>query len=539
MKGALVLLLAVGAIAAQDQTGSIEGVVIDSVSRQPIKRATVSIMLTSYPLGGIVRENAPSRGPHFVITDATGAFSFSDLAAGKYVLTVTHQKYPRAMEQMGGIHKGVQIAAGDDTANVTIQLDPGSAISGKIVDEDGDPLTGCVVQPHPANNPNQGVPARSWIDREDGSFRIYEIPPGKYTVSAHCSQSVFEPRPLSAGPDPPPTAAYPTLFYPAATDVKSAEVIDLAPGSEKSGVDFQMQPVSVTHIHGTMAQGSADWRGRNDLHVELLPLGQRGPGPLIVNGGEQINPKDGSFDIRNVFPGSYRLVVYSYGFSIKGPQSDAPNQLGAMMRVDVADKPVEVSVQLHYAVDISGSVEIEQSNSAAAQLAPDQIGIQLMAGEEFQRAPGGAQVASDGTFTIKSVLPGEWRIQLAAPSAFLKSAWFGTDDVTGKTIDLTSGSASPLRIIVSTNTGTIKGTAPAGQSVFVVPLENTGVERGYAPITGVDSNGQFAMPHLAPGKYCVAIASDIFALGVEQNCQEVTVGEGETVMVDVKPENKP
>ncbi|HTW65773.1 MAG TPA: carboxypeptidase-like regulatory domain-containing protein [Bryobacteraceae bacterium] len=547
MKPALIFLFAIAAAVAQDQTGSVQGVVIDSVSRQPVKKATVSIAFTGFGLAGPAQSEPSSRTPHIVITDASGVFSFSGLSAGEYMITVTDDKYPSA--RMGRVNKTVQVSASDDATSVTVELIPGAAISGKIVDEDGDPMTGCTVQPNPLKNADQGAPFRLRMDRETGAYRIYNLPPGKYTVSAQCSENVFQPRPLSAGPDPPPTAAYPTLFYPAATDVSTAQVIDLAPGSEKSGIDFQMQPVSVTRIHGTMVTGSADWRGRNDLRVELLPLVRRGPGPLMFSGGEQINPKDGSFDIRRVFPGSYQLVVFSQDFGVRGPQSDAPNQVGAMMRIDVADKPVEVSVQLHRAVDLSGTVEIEQSNSAAAQLTPGQINVQLMPADEFERAPAPNQVSADGTFTVKSVLPGDWRIRLTAPSAFLKSAWFGTDDVTHKAIDLTSGVAAPLRIVVSTNTATIRGTAPPGKFVLVIPTQVDESEQGafgfqssYNPLAHADSNGQFSLPGLAPGKYCVTAVGgvgDLEASLTVENCPEVTVGEGETVTVDVKPATKP
>ena len=84
---------------------------------------------------------------------------------------------------------------------------------------------------------------RGPMDREDGSYRLYKIAPGKYVITAECSAVVFQPRPLSEGPDPPPKTAYPMQFYPAASDLKSAEIVELLPGAEKSGVDFRMRPV--------------------------------------------------------------------------------------------------------------------------------------------------------------------------------------------------------------------------------------------------------------------------------------------------------
>jgi hypothetical protein len=306
MKAAFLGLVALAASMAQDQTGRIEGVVQDSVSHQPVKKATVTFSFSS---GSSVTQG-PDTGPSSTTTDSSGAFTFNNLAAGQYQVTVMHQSYPQA--RMGGVRKTVQVSAGDTASSLTVELIPGAAVAGHVVDEDGDPLGGCIIQPHPARNFNEGIPMmRIPQDGDDGSYRISGIPPGKYIITAQCLASVFEPRPLSEGPDPPPSAAYPLQFYPAARDVKSAQVVELLPGAEKSGIDFQMRPVPVTSIRGALATGSADWRGREDLRIQLVPLEQRGRGGFGLATGAQINPKDGSFELRQVFPGSYRLVAFS------------------------------------------------------------------------------------------------------------------------------------------------------------------------------------------------------------------------------------
>ena len=56
--------------------------------------------------------------------------------------------------------------------------------------------------------------------------------------------------------------------------------------------------------------------------------------------------------------------------------------------------------------------------------------------------------------------------------------------------------------------------------------------------TQVDPNGRFVMPGLAPGKYRVIAAENAGPMP-EEGGQEVTVAEGETATVDIKPEAKP
>jgi len=539
MRIALLSLLAVSGAFAQ--TGKIAGVVVDSASHQPVKKASVSILFLG-DMTGIANGSSQKESPHNLITDASGAFAFNDLSLGHYQLIVTHQNYPQA--RMGGVHKIVQLTAVDSAATVTMELIPGAAVTGHVVDEDGDPLTGCNIQPHSAKDFNQGIAMmHNSVARDDGSYRIYGIPPGKYTITAQCTATVFQPRPLSEGPDPPPSAAYPMQFYPAASDIKSAQTVELLPGTEKSGIDFQIRPASVTHIHGTLVAGSADWRGRDDLQVQLAPFDPRGPRSFVFTGGARIDPKDGTFEFRQVFPGSYRVVVFSQDFSARPGPPDASNRVGAIARVDVADKPIELSLQLHRAVDISGTVEIERSSNAAEPLTPGQIDIQLTSENQFGPGPTPTQVNDDGTFSIKSVLPGEWRIRLNGPAAFAKSVRLGADDVTNQPLDLTSGSAAPLHIVVSDNTASIRGTAAAGQMIFAARIVDEEDALGWQQGTQVDSNGQFVLPGLAPGKYRI-VAGELGSPMPEKGGQEVTVAEGETATVDIKsdaikPDAKP
>jgi uncharacterized protein (DUF2141 family) len=525
MRAAIFGLLAVAA-AAQDQTGRIEGIVLDSVSHQPVRKAMVSINFT-----GITRGQDQNKGPQSTTTDFSGAFSFGDLPAGDYRVTIMHQNYPQGT---GLVQKRVRVSPGETAARLTVELIPGGAISGRLVDEDGDPLNGCFVQPHPAKNVNQGIPMRQApMIREDGTYRIYDIPPGKYIITAQCSTPVFQPRPLSEGPDPPPSFAYPMQFYPRASDVKSAQAIELFPGAEKS-VDFQFRPTAVTRIHGTLAAGSADWHGVNDLQIQLTPLDGAAFG---FGSGARVNLQDGTFELGRIFPGSYKLTAFTQGVPRNGGPPDTSNRIGATMQVDVADKPLEISLQLHRAVDLSGTLEIERgTNNATNPVTPAQINIQLTSDNQFGPPPLPVQANADGSFTIKSVLPGQWRIRLIAPSAFLKSAWLGNDDITNRLLDLTSGSAAPLRILVSTNTASIRGTATAGQMAFSARIEDNSSFQGWSAAQ-VDPSGQFSFQGLAPGKYRIAVGEPGGPMP-EEGGQEVTVGEAETATVEIKPEAK-
>jgi hypothetical protein len=206
--------------------------------------------------------------------------------------------------------------------------------------------------------------------------------------------------------------------------------------------------------------------------------------------------------------------------------------VGGSMRVDVSDKPIEVSLPLHRAMEVSGTIEIEQANNTNRQITPSQIGLQLTPEDGVGVPPMPTQVKDDGTFVIESVLPGEWRIHANGPFVFVKSAWLGSDEVTNRPLDLTSGAAAPLRIVVSGNAATIRGTAPAGESVFVERSDDDDPQHMRMGLA-VDTNGQFTMQGLAPGRYRLSLQNG-GPYPIVDTGQEVTVQEGETATVELK-----
>lgn len=517
MKVAWFLLFTIAAAAqttANDQNGAVSGTVTDAVTKMPLKKTMVALIGT----GSSGRGNPGI--PSATTTDASGAFTLSNVAPGKYRLTFDHQNYPQS--RMGGAQKNVEVKAGETTGPVNVELIPGASVSGRFVDEDGDPLQGCNVEVHPAKNPEQGVNMTGTsTSNEDGEYRAYGIAAGKYVLSARCGRQVFQPRPFSAGPDPPPSKAYPMLYYPLVSDAKSAQVIELTAGTDKSGVDFQMNPTAVTQVRGAFSPAGADWHGKN-VNVQLTS-----PQRSFQGGqGARLDQEKGTFDFRQVFPGSYILVAFTFG-------GNDDNRIGAWQRIDVGDQPVELALELRHAADVSGKVEIEGNTSSTNPVTPSQINIGLAAQSQQTGMPNAnAPVSEDGTFTLKGVLPAPWHLMVNGPGVYLKSAWLGSADVTNTAMDLSSGAAGALKIVVSTNTATIRGTAPAGDMVMAQRVDDD-TPFHMMRNSGVDQNGQYTLTGLAPGKYRVIVMEGGGPMP-DEGAQEVTVQEGETVMVDLK-----
>src|SRR5205085_2356887 len=110
-----------------------------------------------------------------------------------------------------------------EPAHVSVELTPGGTISGRVVDEDGDPISDCYVQifAPPSRGPNQWVGSLGQEQsNEQGAYRVYGIPAGKYHAMVNCGRPAFQPRPLlpADAPPQPPSMAYPPQFYPGASD---------------------------------------------------------------------------------------------------------------------------------------------------------------------------------------------------------------------------------------------------------------------------------------------------------------------------------
>jgi hypothetical protein len=326
---------------------------------------------------------------------------------------------------------------------------------------------------------------------------------------------VFQPRPFSAGPDPPPSLAYPPQFYPAALDAASAQPIELAAGTEKAGVDFRMRPAHVTQVRAVLAPSSAEWRGRH-LFVRLIHGGDEIDGMSPASSGS-------AFQFSQVFPGAYVLLATTLG-----PE----NLIGGIQRIEVKDQPVNTVIELKHAIDINGTVEIESGpNSASIQLA--RIQIQMLPDQLVRPfitvAP--ASVKQDGSFTVNSVIPAQWRFQVYGATVFVKSVWLGTKELSGPLFDLSSGPIDTLKIVLSANTATIVGTAPPGSTVACRNLDDDLSFRESAS-QKVEQSRQFRIEGLAPGKYRVAAGESLEAIR-EDSGREITVREGETASVDL------
>ena len=295
-------------------TGRIRGRVLASDGGGPIRRAQVRI-------------SGSEVAPKASLTDAEGRFEFRDLPAGRFTLQATKSGYVSIQYgQTRPFESGKPIELADkqsvDTAD--IGMPRGSVISGRIVDEYGDPIPDVSVTA--MRQSWQGgrrrlVPSPGRIAQTNdlGQFRIYGLPPGEYYVSASLRSGGPELIDMqlmasgaiattTSGPSvSEPSSGYASTYYPGTANVGEAQRIPLGPGQESSSADFALVPVRLARVSGIVT--GSDGRPLEGASVSAVPLNRELSGMLMQQNAR--SAKDGSFTLSNVAPGDYTLQARS------------------------------------------------------------------------------------------------------------------------------------------------------------------------------------------------------------------------------------
>jgi len=158
-----------------------------------------------------------------------------------------------------------------------------------------------------------------------------------------------------------------------------------------------------------------------------------------------------------------------------------------------------------------------------------------------------AEVRSDGTFTIGSVIPGHWR--WSAVGAFIKSVTRGEREVSAADIEIGAQAGPPLKIVAGTNFATVRVTAsgqpPSTEGILVFWWIDGGPDGPMFPVTGDHSGNlppQGGAIGVFPGRHLVCAfvgsqpwmtfrprSSSYFGAlrsALESHCQTVEVFEG-------------
>jgi len=505
-------------------TARVEGQLVDAVSGEGVRKAWLTL-----------RGAGPNQMGYTAVTDSTGFFAIEGIEPGRYALTAEHASYLRATAGGGQI----SLVAGQTLKVGRTLLTPHAVISGRVLDEDGDPLpSGVQVQVSRWRwDPQTGQRVLTQLKQtpadDQGNFRLAGLPAGRYFLSAYGGRTTvaFDDRTVMPGAE-----AYTTTFYPGTTDPGSATSVPLAAGQDLRNLNLRLRKTRAARIRGTSRDLSST-EPVNQVALRLVPLSAYPTSPLTNEAVAVV--QNGSFEFPRVQPGNYAIV-----------SSDPTGHSLGRYDLTVGDGDVEgITVNLGPGAAIDCRVRME-SNEPAPQAF--QCGLRAM--DATRLNPQSKPDAKDSPARITGIVTGRYWADFrgdprTSPDTYVKAIHFGDADVSYKPIDVAGGAQPVLEFLLSKNGGTVsgmvrdqKGEARAAAQVILAPAaDNLEVAR-LVKLSPSDAQKGFRVAGVAPGDYLVlafesvdvgALRDPLFRKAFAEKGVKVTVEEKSNLTLDV------
>ena len=538
----LACIIAFGSILSAQTGGlsSVEGQVVSSADGTPVRRAVVSLQRTN---GRAVLPGQPPQTPMSSVqmdTDDRGHFAFRDLEAGGYRVTVQRQGFV-GQNGMSGAFPNVQLwlGEGQQLTGYVVRATPQSVITGRVLDEYGDPVMGAQVYAQLAGSANGG---RGMEQSNDlGEYRIANLGAGDYLIAAAYQNRNRMIVPGNQQPSPDkPQLVYATTYHPSTAVASEAAPVHVADGAVVGGIDVKLTKINAFSIRGTVVDPGAPPDGSR-AYPQLRPR----DGALLPGGGFSgpASQQDGSFLFNGVPPGSYELSAQRNNIGTPGSVASAT------MPIEVRDQNLTgIVLQVKPNADLQGTVRFEQPGQCDARNMT--VSLRPPGGISYGPFPQPARVGDGLRFTLKSVPPGVYSVNVMGGMGrcYAKTILYGGQAAPEGALAVNE--SGPLDITLAAYTATLSVVAvdragnPLPRARITAAPKDGGGMNGAGPGTmGIAGpTGQTTLVSLRPGTYQVYAwenaepippQSADYLKAFEGRAKTVTVGESGRTTVEV------
>ncbi len=496
--------LGVAQEAPSEQGDSLQGVVLNSVTREPVARALVS-----------------SPDSHFAtMTDTQGHFALKLPSLGDAANRPT-ALFPRKPGYITDISQNSQLDIA--TKEMTLTLTPEAMIVGHVSlgsAEAADKMDVEIYrrQVQMQDGRGQWISAGQTTSRSNGEFRFADLPAGTYKLMTHEQLDLDQP---VAAPDTAQLFGYAPVYFPEAKDFAGSEIITLAAGQTfEADLSVTRQPyypvkVAVTNVS---AVGVA---------VSVSPAASLGPGYALGYNQQ-------THTIEGLLPsGVYSLRAFGFAAPLTAGElsftvHDAPYVTGKMTLVPAQS----ISINVKKEFSTPDETETEESTGPVVQLRGLRryLNVTLEPADDFaQQGAVGLRPPTnhnDESLVVDGVAPGRYRVSLETSRGYASSVMSGGVDLLRQPLVVGDGSSSPIEITLRDDSAQIEGKVegadpalsagnilaasmlgvnpPGARTIFAyvyfVPLPDSSGKFAEVPVA---PDGTFTSPELPPATYRV------------------------------------
>ena len=528
---ALLLLATLLPAQAQDSASgdpsriTIRGVVINSVTREPVSKALVFspdnrlAALTDdqghfeFALPQTSNDPAANSAEEPAISSARVSMAL----ALNYVLMARKPGYLNPDNRFG---TQPQLFSGNE---LTLTLVPEALIVGHVVlsnSNPGDRIQVDLYRRMVTEGRARWVPSDSLVARSNGEFRFAGLAPGTYKLF---TREQMDRDPLTFDPRGP-FYGYPPLYFPNASDFETAAPIQLTPGTT-----FQAELSPVRQPYYPVKVPVANASSETQLTISVSVQGRKGPGFTL--GYDPRNQK-----IEGSLPnGNYVIEATSVGPSSGTGSSNLTVKGAAVKGPALALSPLS-SVRINARLDFKPVADTNASSENTGPVAPGQVGwrrsnlnVRLEREGEFQQDNDTAQLRppigpKDDSLVFENLAPGRYWVRIDSTRGFAASVTSGDLDLLRRPLPVGSGANLAVDVTLRDDGAEIDGSIDgiggntdestastssfgiAGLSarvpsfVYLIPLADSTGQFREAPVM---SNGKFDLQQVPPGAYRV------------------------------------